>query len=589
MTTLRVVQSLLLALLLAWAAAQGAIPAEHALELAVADVNIGDRGYGVTAAAGNELQRFEVEVLGVQYEAGNGFPLVLVRTSGPLIEASGGVAAGMSGSPVYIDTEFGPALLGAVGYVFSHSDHTVALVTPIENMREAIGAATFTGVHVPGYGTAHPVVTPILLTGASARAASLLEPLFGGVEVRPFPVQSGAAPAALDEAYELRPGSAVGVSLIMGAINMAAVGTVTTVEGSSLGGSAVLAFGHPFLGLGGTDLPFVPAYITAILPSTEVPFKLANVGRRVLGSIDQDRPTALAGSTRVQPRTVRVSLSIAGVVGNPTHELEVVADERLYPILIATATLQLLDRALGATSAGYADLAWQIGLRNGSQVNVIEQVNHGSDVSMAAALLAGAPLAVLAQNQFRAADVTDVSISLNLNSRQQVASIEEAVLESRQVPPGDAAHIHLRLQPHREQATVRTVVVPIPADLTGTLTLLIRGGSVPRDTGETELDEKEIDPPRTFGELLEALRHRVQASELVVEAITEDGELLRLLRAPFPFVVEGHKTLTVELTDEAGAAAPEGSEEPGAAPDTEPDTEPDAGPDAEQDGTEGGE
>lgn len=558
MTTFRVVSPLpsapraaaLLALLLALMVA-GAAGAQRAavLELAVDDVVIGDRGYGLTAAAGNRLERFEVEVLGVQHGAGNGFPLVLVRTSGELIEASGGVAAGMSGSPIYIHTERGDALLGAIGYVFAQSDHSVALVTPIADMRTADGAATFVG-HVPGYGAAVPVATPILLAGASERTARLLEPLFQDSRLSLLPVQSGGtAPDALDQAHELVPGSAIAVSLISGDVQMSAVGTVTTVEDGR-----ILAFGHPLLGLGEATLPFVPAYVTSILPSLQVPFKLANVGSRVLGVIEQDRPTAISGVVGAEPSTVQVSLSLQGVPGDPVHTFEVAADERLYPVLVATATLQLLDRALGATTPGYADLAWEVTLADRRRVNVIEQVNHTADLAYGAALMAAGPLAVLAANEFSAADVTQVSITMRLEGRQQVATLREAVLESRTVTPGDSAHVHLRLQPHRERAVVRTVTVALPEDVTGELTLLIRGGSVPRDTGETELDEKVIDPPRTFGELLDALRHRVQSSELVVEAITEEGELLRLHREPFPFVVLGHESVVLQVAPADGTA-----------------------------------
>ncbi len=180
MTTARVVPPLalllacllaLLALLTPYAAAQGAAPtAARPLEVAVNDLVVGDRGYAITAAAGNVLERFDVTVLGVQHGAANGFPLVLVRASGPLIDEAGGVAAGMSGSPVYISTERGDALLGAIGYVFPEADHSVALVTPIEVMRRADGAATF-ALSVPGYGVAAPVTTPVLLAGATSRTA----------------------------------------------------------------------------------------------------------------------------------------------------------------------------------------------------------------------------------------------------------------------------------------------------------------------------------------------------------------------------------------------------------------------------------
>jgi len=555
-----------------WAGAQGRAPAA-ALEVPVEQVVVGDEGYAVTAGPGDRLERFPVEVLGVLHDGGNGFPLVLVRADGPFIERTGGVAAGMSGSPVYLATEHGDALLGAIGYVFPNADHRVALVTPIADMRAADRGWPSARVEVPGYGEAVPVATPVLLSGVSTRAAALLEPLFGDARVTPLPVQlSGTAPADADAAFRLEPGSAIAVSLISGDVQVSAVGTVTAVEDGRL-----LAFGHPFLGSGAVALPFVPAYVTAIVPSSEVPFKLANVGARVLGTIEQDRPTALAGRLDREPPTVAVSLSLLGSAGEQRYAYRVAADERLYPVLVATGALQLIDRALGATDGGFAELAWEITLRGGERVNLLEQVNHPSDIALAAAQLAGGPLAVLAANRYRGADVERVSLNVRLDDRQRVASLEEAVLESEEVAAGDAAHVHLRLQPHRERAVVRTVTVPLPSDLAGEVTLLIRGGAVPRATGDLELDEKEIDAPRTFGELLDALRSRVQASELVVEAVTEDGELRRLLRAPFPFVVTGHERVELSVLPAEDADAPLGAE-------PQRDTEQDGGA---TDGTDG--
>jgi hypothetical protein len=156
-----------------------------------------------------------------------------------------------------------------------------------------------------------------------------------------------------------------------------------------------------------------------------------------------------------------------------------------------------------------------------------------------------------------------VAINIRLDEQQRVASLEEAVLESAEVAAGGAAHVHLRLQPHRQPAVVRTVTVQLPADVQGPLTLLLRGGSVPRDTGDEKIDERQIDAPRSFGELLDALRLRIQASELVVEALTPEGELLRLTRTPFPFVINGHEK--VELT----LLAPE-EPQPPSRPEAEP-------------------
>ncbi len=544
------------AVLLACAVAFAQPTRSAAVDLPVEAVVVGDRGHGVTAGAGNRLERFTVEVLAVQWDAGAGFPLVLVRAGGPVIEAAGGVAAGMSGSPVYIATESGDALLGAIGYVFPRADHDLALVTPISVMRRASGGTLPPFVEVPGVGVATSAATPVLMTGVSARAATLLAPLFRSADVAAFPVpggSSGGAPGGYEE-YALEPGAPLAVSLVWGDIAMQAVGTITAVEGNE-----VIAFGHPFLGIGPVSMPITPAYVTAIVPSSDVPFKLANVGTRVLGAIDQDRPGAVSGRIGVVPRSLQVDLSVVGVGPTASYSFSVPADDRLYPTLVGTGVLSLLDRHLAATTAGYAEIAWEIGLSSGERVNVIEQTNAPDDVAYRAAVLAMTPLAILADNEFRESGVDHVSLAVRLEDRQRSASLEEAVAEEDRVVAGENVLIHLRLQPYRQNAIVRTISVPVPDDVEGELTVLIRGGDVPRDTGDADVDEQEVDKPRSFAELLDALRQQVQASELVVEAITETGEVRRLFRTPFAFVIEGNEDLTITVTQ----PQPDGAPEPG--------------------------
>src|SRR5690606_35589088 len=198
------------------------LPAPRRPDLRVEDVTVGQRGHAVTAGPGNRLERFPVEVVAVLWDAGPGFPLVLVRAGGPFIEATGGIAAGMSGSPVYLDTDVGAALLGAIGYVFPNADHELALVTPIAAMRsaaradaEATPATRASDAHepdlpfVPGLGRAEPVATPILMPGASPRVASMLQPLFRNVAVTPFPAQGGGIPTGREPAYVPEPGGAI--------------------------------------------------------------------------------------------------------------------------------------------------------------------------------------------------------------------------------------------------------------------------------------------------------------------------------------------------------------------------------------------
>ncbi|MCZ7597164.1 MAG: hypothetical protein M5U09_04560, partial [Gammaproteobacteria bacterium] len=61
----------------------------------------------------------------------------------------------------------------------------------------------------------------------------------------------------------------------------------------------------------------------------------------------------------------------------------------------------------------------------------------------------------------------------------------------------------------------------------------------PRDDDEGDEEDRRLGRPRSFGELLDALREQVQNSEMVVERIDEDGDTERLARVPFPYVIEG--------------------------------------------------
>src|SRR5690606_40381552 len=56
------------------------------------------------------------------------------------------------------------------------------------------------------------------------------------------------------------------------------------------------------------------------------------------------------------------------------------AGERLYPLLAAIATLDASDRVLRSVGPGKADLAWEVTLRDGTRVRVLEQVTSEEDV-----------------------------------------------------------------------------------------------------------------------------------------------------------------------------------------------------------------
>ena len=55
-----------------------------------------------TVIVGDTISTFDVKVLGVMKDKGPSGHLILAKFSGPVMEKTGGIAHGMSGSPVYI-------------------------------------------------------------------------------------------------------------------------------------------------------------------------------------------------------------------------------------------------------------------------------------------------------------------------------------------------------------------------------------------------------------------------------------------------------------------------------------------------------
>jgi hypothetical protein len=98
---------------------------------AVSDVYPGLKGYGKTVIRGTKIEKFDVEVIDVLPNQGfDGGPMILVRCSGPAVDESNGIAAGYSGSPVYI----GGKLLGAISSAIPWTDTHVGGVTPVSSM-----------------------------------------------------------------------------------------------------------------------------------------------------------------------------------------------------------------------------------------------------------------------------------------------------------------------------------------------------------------------------------------------------------------------------------------------------------------------
>jgi hypothetical protein len=100
--------------------------------ISFSEIKPGMEGFGKTVIKGTEIQTFSVKVIDVIDNPGILDDHIVVRVGGPTIRQAGGVAAGMSGSPIYINNKLAGALWGSWG--FQVGAEPIALVRPIETM-----------------------------------------------------------------------------------------------------------------------------------------------------------------------------------------------------------------------------------------------------------------------------------------------------------------------------------------------------------------------------------------------------------------------------------------------------------------------
>ncbi len=545
-------QSILLA---GWLLVVGAAPACAAAPPAAIDetkyltadkIRAGMKGHGLTVFQGTAPERFDVEVLGVLHNAwGVDSDIILIRCSGKNLEHTG-IAAGMSGSPIYIDDK----LIGALAYGFTFAKAPIAGVTPIAEMLPVAeragrapagkGAAVFKldkpvevfgrefaelilarrfmaaeGGADPGAGLS-PIATPVRLAGLGPRGvASRLLRAFGPEleELGLMPVQGGMAGADDTKDAKIEPGAVVGARLLWGDLNWDAIGTVTDVAGDR-----VLAFGHPMFGDADVDIPMTTGCVHAFVPSFSRTFKLGS-GGRIVGRIDTDRATGIAGTLGPHGESVRISVSVSGPEADKTrtYRFEALRHPSITPAIIGLAASSCLFQTGDPPeelTARYRITVAAAGL----EPLVIENIESGWDGMGAVARVyveLRQALAAILQNEFRRVYPESVRVEAAFEPVRRFAMIETAALDRTTVRRGETARLTVELKPVRGERTRKTIDVPIPADAPlGPATVQVCGQA------EREAAERKDAPgrfvPQDFGQMLDLLRRRYRRDRLCV-------------------------------------------------------------------------
>ena len=437
----------------------------------VHEIRAGMQGYAKTVVQGDDIVTFDVRVLGVMKDRGPSGDLILAKFSGEVMDETGGIVHGMSGSPVYIDGK----LVGAVAYGWGFADGTIGMITPIEDMVKLWDLPIGYRDIDPWKGERLlPIGTPLMAYGFDRASLDYMKEKMPDIALEAYDT---AASDGDDAAKPLEAGGSVAALLVDGDLKLGAIGTVTYVDGAN-----VVAFGHPFLKRGSMAYFMHNANIFTVVKSVNSGFKLGSMGAEV-GTVTEDRGAGIAGREGKYSAGIPVRIFVRD--DDTEHErrafVKTVEDEKLTPALAATALYNFINKTSDRSGEGTSEIALTITPRN-PEYKPLTRTNmfySSTSISEKSVDEFYNILDVLMNNSFIDFEISDIKVDAKVTSERLTARIEDAAAAPAVASPGDTVTVRVDLRPFRGDIVTKELLYVIPEHMPyGPLTLEVRGGGV---------------------------------------------------------------------------------------------------------------
>lgn len=300
----------------------------------------------------------------------------------------------------------------------------------------------------------------------------------------------------------IEPGSMISVLLMSGDMNIGADGTVTYVDANRL-----YAFGHRFLAVGSTELPFARSSVVALLPNVNSSFKISSTGEW-LGTITSDGSTAIAGELGRKSQTVPVSITVHGAGQPISYRMQMVNDALLSPLLLQMSmysALEATERTLGPGSIG---LRGAIEFEGGGDPVKINTIYGGDfNVPLQASLSTALPLSYALQNSTTPLRLKNVEFDIDSFPEKKQLQLEQVWTSKREVRPGDSVDIYMQLSGTSGQDITKKLTYNVPVGAsTGTLYFTVADGSTMNALEYQQFSLTQTRPPQQVLSFLNKLR-----------------------------------------------------------------------------------
>jgi len=488
-------------------------------------VKAGMKGKGKSVFTGTQVEEFDVTILGVMENVQPQRNIILAELSGRGLESTG-VISGMSGSPVYIDGK----LIGAIAYSFPYARRAIAGITPIDEMLQVGGKKESfrpQGSQPTGFKsslsleellTLNPLLfpslqntngspefqrlqVPLLFSGFSPSFLEKKRSLFSRMGFIPVASGSSSQITSSLNSVQLKEGDPVAIQLVSGDLNLAAVGTVTYVDGNR-----VIAFGHPLYNLGPVDYGLATAEVMTVVPSLETSFKLAKTGQ-IVGRFIQDRNAGAMGELGRLPQLIPLNLNLIDASGAAKNfRIQLINDKILTPLLVNLALYSVVlseARAYGNLSVEFnGDLY----LDNGQNVH-LEDLFSGN-LDNAVTNFSGLLTAVayyLINNEFQELRITRADLRLRVTEEVKLGTLERVWCDKYEVSPGERIGVKVFYRTFRDESILEEVNLAAPQLPPNTEFQLIVGDAASMHQVELELYQRAEITPRNLNQLIRLL------------------------------------------------------------------------------------
>jgi hypothetical protein len=444
--------------------------------LPLSQVRPGMQGYAYTIFEGDQIEKFDLEVIGVlENFLGPKQAIILVQLKGPKVEHTG-VVAGMSGSPVYLDGKLAGALSLKLG-IFTKE--AIAGVTPIADMLNpplqsssaqadvqqfSLPAESNSRAGLPFGSSLERIETPLVFSGFQPAA---IQQFANQLQAYGFVAAQGGTTAARPEDAHLVPGDMAGMVLVQGDASINSACTVTAVQADR-----VYLCGHPLMNLGNVAIPMARSRVVTTLSSNLASTKIVNVGGAI-GTITGDHLTAVTGKLGAPPAMIPLELTLLvpgddsskGAVREKKLHFELINHPKFTPLLVAITTFNGLTQNSLYGEGTTLHLSGEIRLQGHAPVQIENTFAPGDTLSPD-----GLPIAATMQNvftrlfvnTFEPAKVDRIALRVESVPGRKSFIIESAWLEKGEAAPGETLRVRVLLRPYRGAARVEETTVRVP-------------------------------------------------------------------------------------------------------------------------------